>query len=363
MKEFEREVVIVGAGPAGLSAAIEARKAGCDVLVIDENKRAGGQLYKQIHKFFGSSAHYAGMRGFEIAEKLYGDAVALGVEFWLDTVAFGIFKEGIGVVKDGKAVTVKAKKTVIAAGGMEDPIAFEGSTLPGIMTAGAAQTLMNVHRVKPGKRAVVLGSGNVGLIVAYQLMQAGVEVAAVIEKAGKIGGYQVHADKLTRAGVKVLTSCTVTCAKGKDCVESITAVKFDADGTEIPGSEFSIACDTVCLAVGMSPMTELLWQAGAEFEYEAALGGFVPIHDRGMRTSLADVYAAGDVVGVEEAPIAMEEGIIAGASAAEAAGKLSSADAEKLRVAASERIELLESGEKGEMRKAARHRQLAAMHV
>lgn len=353
MKEFEREVVIIGAGPAGLSAAIEAKKAGCEVLVIDENKKAGGQLYKQIHKFFGSSVHHAGMRGFEIAKLLSDKALELGVEFWLDTVAYGIFKEGVGAIKEGKAVTVKAKKIIVAAGGTEDPVAFEGSTLPGIITAGAAQTLMNVHRVKPGKRAVVLGSGNVGLIVAYQLMQAGVEVAAIVEKAEKIGGYGVHAEKITRAGVPIMACASVVKAEGTDCLSAVIVEK--------DGDELKIDCDTLCIAVGMSPMIELVLQAGATFDYEAALGGFVPAHDCCMKSSLDDLYVAGDVAGVEEAPIAMEEGFIAGISVAEALGKIEKVAADCARDAANERIAALESGENGEMRKAARHGQIAAM--
>ncbi|MCF0137498.1 MAG: FAD-dependent oxidoreductase [Oscillospiraceae bacterium] len=353
MKSFEREVVIIGAGPAGLSAAIEAKKAGCEVLVIDENKQIGGQLYKQIHKFFGSSAHYAGMRGFEIAKALSDKAAELGVEFWLDSVALGIFSDSVWAVKDGKAVTVMAQKIIVAAGSTENPVAFEGSTLPGILTAGAVQTMMNIYRVRPGKKAVVLGSGNVGLIVAYQLLQAGVEVAAVVEKKEKIGGYGVHAAKLTRAGVPVITSATVTKAEGSDCLRSVTVEK---DGTETV-----IECDTLCIAAGMSPMSELLWQAGAEFDYEAELGGFVPVHDCCMKTSVPGIYVAGDAAGVEEAPIAMEEGIIAGISVAESLGKLEKSVSDAARDEAAKRIAALESGENGELRKAARYAQMAAM--
>ena len=104
MKELEREILIIGAGPAGISAAIEAAKAGAKVTVADEHDTIGGQLYKQIHKFFGAADNHAGMRGFEIARKLEQEAKELGVEFWLSTVAYGIFKEGVGIVRDGGAV-------------------------------------------------------------------------------------------------------------------------------------------------------------------------------------------------------------------------------------------------------------------
>ena len=205
MKELEREILIIGAGPAGLSAAIEAAKAGAKVTVADEHDTIGGQLYKQIHKFFGAADNHAGMRGFEIARKLEQEAKELGVEFWLNTVAYGIFKEGVGIVRDGDNFIVKAKKVIVAAGGIENTTAFPGSTLPGVMLSGAAQTMTNIHRVLPGKRMVVVGSGNVGLIVAYQMLQAGAEVLAVVERDDHIGGYGVHAEKIRTAGVPILT--------------------------------------------------------------------------------------------------------------------------------------------------------------
>lgn len=355
MVNIEREVIVIGAGPAGLSAAIEAAKAGCQVLLVDENFRPGGQLFKQTHKFFGSAEAYAGQRGFEIAKDLAAKAEGAGVELWLNTVAYGIFNEGVGLVKDNKGYMVKASKVIVAAGGGEDSVAFPGSTLPGIMLAGAAQTMMNVYRTKPGKRAVVLGSGNVGLILAYQLMQAGVEVAAVVEKADKIGGYMVHAAKVERAGVPVLTGKTVVCALGDDCLNKVVVAKPDGSEEEV------IEADLLCIAVGMSPLTELLWQAGAKFDYIAELGGFVPVHDSCMKTTVENLYAAGDVAGVEEATIAIEEGRLAGISVAEATGHIDAEKAEALRAEVMECIAALEDGEQGQARKVARHKQLHDM--
>ena len=125
MKVIEREILIIGAGPAGLSAAIEAARAGANVTVADENATIGGQLYKQIHKFFGSAENDAGARGFEIARKLEREARALGVEIWLNTVAYGLFKEGVGIAKDQTNFIVKAKKIIVAAGGIENTTAFQ----------------------------------------------------------------------------------------------------------------------------------------------------------------------------------------------------------------------------------------------
>ncbi len=346
MKKIERDIVVIGAGPAGLSAAIAASQAGAQVLVVDENSLPGGQLFKQIHRFFGSVEHCAGTRGYAIARELCTKAGKLGVEVLLDTVAYGFFEDGIGLVTGDDNYLVKSKKTILAAGGSENMVAFPGCTLPGVMSAGAAQTMANVHRVLPGRRVVMLGSGNVGLIVAYQLLQAGAEVVALAECADHIGGYGVHAAKLRRAGVPIYTGCTVKRALGTESLEAVELAKPDGRGGFVEGSERLLEADTLCVAVGLSPMAELAWQAGAQFEYTEALGGFVPVHDACMETTVQGLYAAGDVTGVEEAPVAMEEGNLAGTSAAEALGYLSAEEAAERRAAAYRRLDFLRGGER-----------------
>ena len=184
MKIKETDIAIVGAGPAGLSAACQAAASGAKVLLIDENRLPGGQLFKQIHKFFGSKAHQAGTRGYMIGRELLKKVEDSGAEVWLNTVVYGMQKDcSLGAIHDGEHWQVKAKKVIVAAGAKENYMAFPGSTLPGVMGAGAAQTMINVNRVLPGERILMLGSGNVGLIVSYQLMQAGAEVVALVEMA------------------------------------------------------------------------------------------------------------------------------------------------------------------------------------
>lgn len=363
MKTMEREVVVIGAGPAGLRAAIEARRAGAQVLVIDENSRPGGQLFKQIHKFFGSAQHYAGCRGFDIGRELCRQAQDLGVELMLNSLAYGCFKDGIGMIHDGANYLVQAKRTILASGASEKYTAFPGATLPGVMGAGAAQTMVNLHRVLPGRRIVVLGSGNVGLIVAYQLLQAGAEIQAVVESAGEIGGYAVHAAKLRRAGVPILTRRMVSRALGTEELESVELTALDEAGQPIAGSEEILEADALCLAVGLSPLAELAWQAGVAFDYIPAFGGYVPLHDRRMETTLPGFYVAGDVTGVEEASVAMEEGGLAGVSAAEDLGHLSAKDAEALREEMRRRLHALNSGSLGAARAEAKHSQMAKMRA
>ena len=192
-------LIVVGAGPAGLSAAIEAARQGMSVRVFDENARPGGQLFKQIHKFFGSKEHKAKIRGFNIGEELLKEASDAGVQVKLDATVIGIFEnKEVTVSHDGAVHHYKADSVIIATGAAENMVPFEGWTLPGVIGAGAAQTLMNLHGIKPGKKILMLGSGNVGLVVSFQLLQAGCSVEAVIDVAPRVGGYGVHASKRSR---------------------------------------------------------------------------------------------------------------------------------------------------------------------
>ena len=351
------ELAIVGAGPAGLSAAIEAATAGAHVTLIDENQKPGGQLFKQIHKFFGSKEHFAGVRGFEIGIRLLEEVERSGVEVMLNSVAWGIFRRHtLGIIRNQRNTLLKADKILLATGAAENALAFPGWTLPGVMGAGAVQTMMNIHRVLPGRRAIMIGSGNVGLIVSYQLMQAGAQVVAVVEAAPRIGGYGVHASKLRRYGVSILTSTTVKEAIGEEEVKRIVLVKLDENRRQIPGTEEEYEVDLICIAVGLSPLAELAWMAGCRFEYISELGGHVPIHNSNMETTVPGIYVAGDIAGVEEASTAMEEGRLAGIAIAESLGYLSHDEAEERKGEILKRLQELRSGPFGLMRRRAKER-------
>ena len=358
-KLYEADIAIVGAGAAGLSAAVRAAESGAKVLVIDENSRPGGQLFKQIHKFFGSREHRAGTRGYRIGSELLEQAREAGASIMLDSLAYGFFKSGeLGVISGGKAGVVRAKKYIFASGAKENYLAFPGSTLPGVMGAGAAQTMVNINRVLPGEKIVMLGSGNVGLIVSYQLMQAGAQVEALVEAAPKIGGYGVHAAKIRRAGVPIYTGTTIKRIIGTDHVTGVELVELDDSFKPLDGTERIIDCDTVCLAVGLNPMTELAWMAGCSFVFIPPLGGHVPMHDENMRTTREDIYVAGDITGVEEASSAMEEGNLAGIAAAESLGFIPAAEAAEKKAAVWARLNTLRSGQFGEKRREAKSLQI-----
>jgi len=318
------EAVVIGSGPAGLSCAIEAARAGVEVTLIDENRRPGGQLFKQIHKFFGSKEHKAGIRGFDIGTKLLEQTEDLGVNVLLNSVAHGIFSDKIlGIVKDDRTEMIQGERILLATGAIENNVVFPGWTLPGVMGAGAAQTMINIHRVLPGRRFVVLGSGNVGLIISYQLLQAGADVLAVVEAAPKIGGYQVHASKIRRAGVPILTSATIKEARGDMGVKEVVIVGVDDSWEPIKGTERTLPADSVCVAAGLRPSTGLAQMAGCALTFSAELGGDLPVHNEDMETTIGGIYIAGDAAGVEEASTAMEEGRLAGLDMAQKLGYLS----------------------------------------
>lgn len=350
---IEIELAIVGAGPAGLSAAIEARRVGVDVLLIDENARPGGQLFKQIHKFFGSRAHKAGIRGMNIGTELLEESEKLGINTWLNGEVCGI-EDGhnLWVVRDRKkSEMVKAKKIILSTGATENAVSFPGWDLPGVMGAGAAQTMINVNRVLPGKKVIMLGSGNVGVIVAYQLLQAGADVVAILEAAPKLGGYGVHTAKVSRAGVPFLVSHTIKRAIGTDHVEAVEIVQLDSSFKQVPGTERILDVDTICLATGLTPLTELAWLAGCKFNFVPAMGGHLPIHDDKMHSTQPDIFIAGDISGIEEASTAMEEGRLAGINVAFELGYISEEEAADRTEEIWDSLNTLRSGYFGQKRK------------
>lgn len=326
MKRYD--LIVVGAGPAGLSAAIEAAKCGMKVAVFDENAKPGGQLFKQIHKFFGSKEHKAKIRGFRIGEELLEEAANLGVEVVLNAVVIGLYDEHEITVRIGEEVKhFKGDCILVATGASENMVTFKGWTLPGVIGAGAAQTMMNLHHTKPGERVLMLGSGNVGLVVSYQLLQAGCEVVALVDAAPSIGGYGVHAAKVARCGVPFYLSHTIVEAEGESYVTGVRIGEVGPDWKIIPGTAKHFEVDTICLAVGLSPMSQLLCMAGCEMKDDK--GGVVPVCNEYGETTVPGIYVAGDVSGIEEASSAMIEGRIAGTAIACALGYLEENERDK----------------------------------
>lgn len=296
-----------------------------------------------------------GYSGVELGRQLLAECEAAGVEICLSHAVYGIFPGGrLGVTHAGYGRIIRAEKILIATGATEKALAFPGWDLPGVMGAGAAQTMVNLNRVLPGRRIIMVGSGNVGLVVGFQLLQAGAHLAAVVEARSQISGYAVHANKLMRAGVPILTGHTVLEARGRDSVEEVTIGRVDERYRPIPGTERTIETDTVCLAVGLTPSIELLRMANVGLTHLPPMGGYLPLYSGTLCTTNPDIYVAGDVAGIEEASTAMEEGRLAGTAIAAALGLLEEAEAGRQMEEIRRRAAQLRTGPHGEARGAAK---------
>jgi NADPH-dependent 2,4-dienoyl-CoA reductase/sulfur reductase-like enzyme/Pyruvate/2-oxoacid:ferredoxin oxidoreductase delta subunit/bacterioferritin-associated ferredoxin len=302
---FRIPVLIIGGGPAGLSAAIELARFGVRAILVDDKQKPGGKLTLQTHNFFGSHGDcFAGTRGIDIGlmlEEELGKLNSGSIEVWLNSPAVAVFCDGkVGVVKNGEYVLVKPQVLLVASGAREKALAFPGCDLPGIYGAGAFQTLSNRDLVRPTGRLFICGGGNVGLISGYHAIQAGIEVVGLAEALPECGGYRVHLEKLLRFGVPVYTSHSVVRAEGKEHLEAVTIAGVDNRFRPVSGTEKTFRVDTLLLAVGLSPVREL----------------YIKAKEYGMK-----VYAAGDAEEISEASAAIFSGRIAGRRIAEELGK------------------------------------------
>jgi NADPH-dependent 2,4-dienoyl-CoA reductase/sulfur reductase-like enzyme/Fe-S-cluster-containing hydrogenase component 2 len=258
-------VLIIGGGPAGLSAAIELGELDIHTLLVDDKQCLGGKLILQTHRFFGSTELvYAGKRGVEIVEILAEKVNSFSsVEVWLNSPAIAVYSDHkVGILKDGNQyIQVVPETLLIAAGAREKFASFPGNTLPGVMGAGAFQTLMNRDLVKPGQRVFIMGGGNVGLITGYHAIQAGIQVVGLCEALPECTGYRVHRDKLARLGVPIYPSHIVKQVGGESSVESIMIAEVDQDFHELAGTDKTFRCDSLLVAVGLSPVNEFQLKA------------------------------------------------------------------------------------------------------
>lgn len=297
-------VLIIGGGPAGLSAATELGRLGVQTLLVDDKSRLGGKLVLQTHRFFGSTkAVYAGTRGIDIAEKLSDQLKQYKtVEVWLETTAVGIFEEktvGLWRGDRDQYLLVHPQILLVATGARERSLPFKGNTLPGIYGAGAFQTLVNRDLVKPSENLFIVGGGNVGLIAGYHALQAGINVVGLVEAMPQCGGYKVHEDKLARFNVPILTSHTILEAKGQDHIQSVIIAEVDHEFHPIAGTESEVFCDCVLIAVGLNPVDEFIQKA----------------EEVGL-----PVFAAGDAAEIAEASAAIFSGKIKGREIAQKLG-------------------------------------------
>ncbi|HSB78288.1 MAG TPA: NAD(P)/FAD-dependent oxidoreductase [Candidatus Methylomirabilis sp.] len=338
----ELELVILGSGPAGLAAAIEAAKAGASVTVLDENARPGGQIYRQLNAGFSVTTPEVLGSDYQRGQELLAEfgAIADRVEYLDDTLVWALSPEReLAFLRRGASQSVRYRQLIIAVGAYDRPVPFPGWTLPGVFTAGGAQRLIKTQRVLPGDKILLAGTGPLQLAVANQIVEAGGKVEAILE-AGNIdkwlslargawGQWTLIADAwhywsgIRKAGIPLWREHVILEARGEGRVEEAVIARVDQDWRPVPGTSRTLPVDTVCVGYGFVPSVELTRLAGCEHRYDPLLGGWVPVRGEDMTTSVPNVYAAGDCAGVAGSFVAIEEGRIAGLAVAQALGRLS----------------------------------------
>jgi NADPH-dependent 2,4-dienoyl-CoA reductase/sulfur reductase-like enzyme len=336
-----RGVVIIGSGPAGLATAIKAKEAGVDdVVLIERGEQPGGLLHQCVHNGFGLFYFKEDMTGPEYAHRFIEKVKDLKINLLLETMVLDITPDRrVTLCNKGGLFSLQPKAVVLAMGCRErsrQSIMIPGTRPAGVFTAGTAQRIVNVEGYLPGKDIVILGSGDVGMIMARRLTLEGAEVKAVVEILPYIGGLiRNEVQCLHDFSIPLFLEHTVTQVHGMQRVEAVTIAKVDKKGDPIPATERKIECDTFLLSVGLIPENELSLKAGVELD--PVTGG--PIVNEMMETNISGIFAAGNVVHVNDLVDNVTlEGEMAGQGAAEyAMGKVAPTK-QKIKLKAGENI-------------------------
>jgi thioredoxin reductase len=345
----ETELIIVGGGPGGIAAAIMAAQAGLEVTLLDENASLGGQVYRRPEKGF----RLTGQAGFgpdcKEAQALLNrfDLLKDKIRHLNNAMVWGIFKDRkLAFVRNGVSFTLGFNQLVVATGAYDRPVPFPGWTLPGVFTAGGAQKLVKSDRVLPGRRILLAGTGPLQLVLAHQIIEAGGKIEAILE-AGRIGRNWLRGLKgawgnwpfltegirylrsIRKAGVPLLRSHMILEARGGEQVEA--AVISEVDGNWRPKADRArtIEVDAICIGYGLVSSSEMSLLAGCEHFYDPGRGGHIPVRKPNLETSVPGIFAIGDGAGVAGRKVAVEEGAIAGLSAAAALGCMSKSEAQR----------------------------------
>ena len=336
MKQYK--IVIIGGGPAGLAAALSAKEHGAeDILILERDERLGGTLNQCIHNGFGLHTFKEELTGPEYAERYIDKVLAAGIPYKLNTMVADISpdKEILYINAEEGAVTVKADAVILAMGCRERPrgaLGLPGFRQAGVYTAGTAQRLMNMEGYMVGKEAVILGSGDIGLIMARRMTLEGAKVKAVAELMPYSGGLKRNIVQcLDDFGIPLLLSHTVTRIHGKERVEGVTLSQVGPDRKPIPGTEEFYACDTLLLSCGLLPENELSKTAGVQLD--PVTGGAVVTDS--LETSVPGIFSCGNVLHVHDlVDNVSKEAALAGEKAAAYVQQSSKAGTSRIRIKA-----------------------------
>ncbi|EOP97025.1 NAD(P)/FAD-dependent oxidoreductase [Bacillus cereus] len=353
------DVIIIGAGPAGLSASISCARFGLKVLVIDEFMKPGGRLLGQLHQ----EPTGEWWNGIKESKRLHEEAESLSVHIRCGVSVYNLDRDENNWFVHTNIGTLEAPFVLLATGAAEYSIPLPGWTLPGVMSIGAAQVMTNVHRVQVGKKGIIIGANILSFAILSELQLAGITVDHIVlpekselsQKAGepeevlnsllnaahlapsaflRIGSHFMKFDWIRKAGLTFypnngmkINGTPLHLRKaaleiiGTDQVEGVRIANIDSKGNVINGSEKIYEADFVCIAGGLYPLAELAAVAGCPFHYISELGGHVPLHSETMETPLPGLFVAGNITGIESGKIAMAQGTVAGLSIAKYASK------------------------------------------
>ncbi|CGG63761.1 thioredoxin reductase [Streptococcus pneumoniae] len=353
------DVIIIGAGPAGLSASISCARFGLKVLVIDEFMKPGGRLLGQLHQ----EPTGEWWNGIKESKRLHEEAESLSVHIRCGVSVYNLDRDENNWFVHTNIGALEAPFVLLATGAAEYSIPLPGWTLPGVMSIGAAQVMTNVHRVQVGKKGIIIGANILSFAILSELQLAGITVDHIVlpekselsQKAGepeevlnsllnaahlapsailRIGSHFMKYDWIRKAGLTFypnsgmkINGTPLHLRKaaleiiGTDQVEGVRVANIDSKGNVINGSEKIYEADFVCIAGGLYPLAELAAVAGCPFHYISELGGHVPLHSETMETPLPGLFVAGNITGIESGKIAMAQGTVAGLSIAKYASK------------------------------------------
>ncbi len=319
MEERNVDIAIIGGGPAGLAAALAAKEAGIDdVLIIEREARLGGILNQCIHHGFGVEVFKESLTGPEYMSHYIAEVGRRGIECWTDSMVIDMSPgRRLTVCRRDALTAVQAKAVVLCMGCRErtrGAISIPGSRPSGIYTAGVAQNFINLKNLMVGRKIVILGSGDVGLIMARRLTLEGACVLAVVEILPYSSGLPRNIQQCLRDfDIPIYLSHTIVDIEGKKRLSSVTVAKVDGELRPIAGTERKIGCDTLLLSVGLIPENELSLEAGIELD--GITGGAVVNEDR--ETSVEGIFACGNALHVHDiVDFVSREAEIAGRAAA-----------------------------------------------
>jgi len=370
------DVAVVGAGPAGLAAAIVLAEHDADVVLVDEQARPGGQIYRQPPATFADAALPPGPR-YARGRGLLAAADAAAFRRLGGTIVWGIFEPDdaeavrlngsapspswlLALAGDAGLERLAVRNVLVATGAYDLPVAFPGWTLPGVMAAGGVQAFVKSQKLLPGRRFVLAGAHPLLLLVADQLLAAGADVAAVAlaqprpaitdavaaaaRLRGRVAGVGAAAGpllRLRRAHVPLLFSHVVAEAEGSDGVEAARLRPVDDAWQPTGAADARFECDTLALGYGFVPSTELVRQAGCAHAWRSAAGGWVTEHDEWQRASRTGISVAGELTGVAGAEQAEEEGRLAAIGILQELGRLDAGSAARLAAPVRRRLRTL----------------------